>query len=66
MKVNWLPWLLLITGLTVALQAAAQLRVNVFDTDIAAGQYYRIPVIVQLDDGRLLAIADDRRWSWCR
>ena len=63
MKVNWLPWLLLITGLTVALQAAAQLRVNVFDTDIAAGQYYRIPAIVQLNNGRLLAIADDRHGS---
>ena len=63
MKVDWLPRFLLLTGLTVALQAAAQLRVNVFDTDIAAGQYYRIPAIVQLDDGRLLAIADDRHGS---
>ena len=35
----------------------------VFDTDVAAGQYYRIPAVVQLQDGRLLAIADDRHGS---
>lgn len=35
----------------------------VFDTDLAAGHYYRIPAIVQLHDGRLLAIADDRHGS---
>ena len=33
---------------------------TVFDTDIANRHYYRIPAIVQLGDGRLLAIADDR------
>lgn len=37
--------------------------VTVFDTNIAASQYYRIPSIVQLHDGRLLAIADDRHRS---
>ena len=35
----------------------------VFDTDVAAGQYFRIPAMVQLHDGRLLAIADDRHGS---
>lgn len=35
----------------------------VFDTDVDAGRYYRIPAIVQLHDGRLLAIADDRHGS---
>lgn len=37
--------------------------VTVFDTDVTARQYYRIPAIVQLHDGRLLAIADDRHKS---
>ena len=35
----------------------------VFDTDVTAGQYYRIPALVQLHDGRLLAIGDDRHGS---
>lgn len=35
----------------------------VFDTDVAARHYYRIPAIVQQPDGRLLAIADDRHGS---
>ena len=52
--------LLLIGKLTV-LPGAAQ--TVVFDTDVAAGQYYRIPAVVQLADGRLLAIADDRHGS---
>ena len=37
--------------------------VTVFDTDVAARHYYRIPAIVQIADGRLLAIADDRHNS---
>ena len=36
---------------------------TVFDTNIATRHYYRIPAIVQLADGRLLAIADDRHNS---
>ena len=53
--------LLLLTGVFPTLHAPAQSVV--FDTDNAAGQYYRIPVIVQLHDGRLLAMADDRHAS---
>ena len=34
--------------------------VTVFDTKVASRRYYRIPAIVQLQDGRLLAIGDDR------
>jgi sialidase-1 len=37
--------------------------VTVFDTDVAARHYYRIPAIVELHDGKLLAIADDRHNS---
>ena len=37
--------------------------VTVFDTDVETGHYYRIPAIVQLPDGRVLAIADDRHGS---
>ena len=37
--------------------------VTVFDTNVSARHYYRIPAIVQLQDGRLLAIADDRHNS---
>lgn len=48
--------------LTVALQGAGQTAV-VFDTDVEACHYYRIPAIVQLPDGSLLAIADDRHTS---
>ena len=36
---------------------------TVFDTNIAARQYYRIPAVAQLPDGRLLAIGDDRHSS---
>lgn len=41
---------------------ADTIPVTVFDTDPAA-HYYRIPAIVQLHDGRLMAIADDRHSS---
>ena len=37
--------------------------VTVFDTRISSRRYYRIPAIVQLMDGRLLAIGDDRHRS---
>lgn len=53
--------LMLIASHAAALQGTAQ--TVVFDTDVAARQYYRIPAIVQLHDGRLLAIADDRHRS---
>ena len=33
---------------------------TVFDTNVTARHYYRIPAVVQLLDGSLLAIADDR------
>ena len=36
---------------------------RVFDTDVPARHYYRIPALVQPLDGRLLAIADDRHNS---
>ena len=53
--------LLLLTGVAATFLADAQ--TVVFDTDVAAGQYYRIPAIVQLAGGRLLAVADDRHAS---
>ena len=37
--------------------------VKVFDTNVSARHYYRIPAIVQMNDGKLLAIADDRHNS---
>ncbi len=37
--------------------------VTVFDTNVPHRHYYRIPAIVQLQDGRLLAIGDDRHTS---
>ena len=37
--------------------------VTVFDTQLSPRHYYRIPAIVQLDDGKLMAIADDRHNS---
>ena len=37
--------------------------VKVFDTNVASRHYYRIPAIVQMADGRLLAIGDDRHNS---
>ena len=52
---------MLIACMTVALHGATQ--TVVFDTDVPSGQYYRILAIVQLHDGRLLAIADDRHGS---
>ena len=36
---------------------------TVFDTNLTPRHYYRIPAIVQINDGRLLAIADDRHSS---
>lgn len=62
-KTDLLTRFLLLAGMAVALQGLAQQRVNVFDTDVPGGHYYRIPAIVQLHDGRLLAIADDRHGS---
>ena len=37
--------------------------VTVFDTNVGQRRYYRIPALVQLADGRLLAIGDDRHNS---
>lgn len=37
--------------------------VTVFDTNLSSRHYYRIPAIVQLRDGKLMAIADDRHSS---
>ena len=37
--------------------------VTVFDTNLSRRHYYRIPAIVELRDGRLMAIADDRHNS---
>ena len=51
----------LIVGNVAALNGNGQ--TVVFDTDVDAGQYYRIPAGVQLRDGSLLAIADDRHGS---
>lgn len=48
----------LAASLAAALNGAAQ--TVVFDTNVQRGQYYRIPAVVQLNDGRLLAVADDR------
>lgn len=58
-------WILLVMVATTTLTGAAQQRqaVTVFDTDVATGHYYRIPAVVQLQDGRLLAIGDDRHGS---
>jgi len=53
--------LFFVTIMTMVLHCAAQ--TVVFNTDVPAGHYYRIPAIVQLHDGRLLAIADDRHES---
>ncbi|MBQ9555876.1 MAG: exo-alpha-sialidase [Muribaculaceae bacterium] len=63
MRTDLIAQLLLMAGLAVAQHGIAQQQVNVFDTDVAGGQYYRIPAIVQLHDGQLLAIADDRHGS---
>ncbi len=58
MKTRHLICLLL---LIMSLHGVAQ--TVVFDTDVENGHYFRIPAIVQLDDGRLMAIADDRHGS---
>lgn len=52
--------LLLSTGMRVHGQKQA---ITVFDTDVTREQYYRIPAIAELRDGRLLAIGDDRHSS---
>lgn len=52
--------LLLSTGMLVQGQEQA---ITVFGTDVAQGQYYRIPAVVELQGGRLLAIGDDRHGS---
>ena len=49
--------------LTPAEPATDTIAVTVFDTNVAARQYYRIPAIVQLQDGQLLVIGDDRHNS---
>ena len=56
---------LIITMLVVSLAAALHgtAQTVIFDTDVPAKHYYRIPAVVQLLDGRLLAIADDRHGS---
>ena len=61
MGISHLRYLLMLLGWTLTLHGVAQ--AVVFDTDEAQGQYYRIPAVVQLLDGRLLAIADDRHSS---
>ena len=55
--------LTLIAGNAAVPYHHATAQTVVFDTDVAARQYYRIPAIVQLHDGRLLVIADDRHRS---
>ncbi len=61
MTVIHLRQLFFVTIMTMVLHCAAQ--TVVFNTDVPADHYYRIPAIVQLHDGRLLAIADDRHES---
>ena len=61
MQISHLRYLLLLLGWSLSFHGAAQ--TVVFDTDLAQGQYYRIPAVVQLVGGRLLAIADDRHSS---
>lgn len=63
MRTHCLSRIQLALGMAVALHGAAQPSVNVFDTDVAGEHYYRIPAIVQMADGRLMAIADDRHSS---
>lgn len=58
---GFLRQMMLVAGVAAALPGTAQ--TTVFDTEVSAGQYYRIPAIVQLADGRLLAIGDDRHGS---
>ena len=61
MKMSHFRYLLMLLGWALSLHGVAQ--TVVFDTDVSRGQYYRIPAIVQLLDGSLLAIADDRHGS---
>ena len=63
MMIRTHTWLSLIVACSIALHGAGQQRVTVFDTDVITGQYYRIPAIVQLHNGSLLAITDDRHGS---
>ena len=58
---GFLRQMMLVAVVAAALPGTAQ--TTVFDTEVSAGQYYRIPAIVQLADGRLLAIGDDRHGS---
>ena len=46
-----------------AVDSTEAVPILVFNTKVARRQYYRIPAIVQLLDGRLLAIGDDRHTS---
>lgn len=56
--------LLLVAVAAMAMSAVAQPeRICVFDTRIDEGHYYRIPSVVQLCDGRLLVVTDDRHGS---
>ena len=48
---------------TPPLDETDSVAVTVYDTEIAAHHYYRIPAIVQQPGGKLLAIADDRHGS---
>lgn len=60
-KSNHFRQLMLMACIAVWLSNVAQM--TVFDTNVNNGQYYRIPAIVQLPNGRLLAMADDRHGS---
>ena len=59
---NPLPRLITFVVL-IAVAQYSSTQIVVFDTDVEAAHYYRIPAIVQQPDGRLLAIADDRHGS---
>ena len=52
-----------ITDPTTPPDESDTIPVTVFDTHIASRQYYRIPSIVQLPDGKLVAVTDDRHTS---
>ena len=52
-----------ITDPTTPPDESDTIPVTVFDTNIASRQYYRIPSIVQLPGGKLMAITDDRHTS---
>lgn len=61
MKINHFTRLLATLTVAAALNGAAQSVV--FDSAPASGRFYRIPAIVQLQDGSLLAMGDDRHGS---